>query len=67
MAFGARITLVMMNITRMIRRAQNSNRRIVKMTFVLTKAISREPVTHRVSDCILKVCPVRHCISVNQM
>ena len=57
----------MVNVTRMIRRAQNSNRRIVKMTFVLTKAISREPVTHRVSDCILKVCPVRHCISVNQM
>ena len=54
-----------MERSRMIRRAQNSNRRIVKMTFVLTKAISREPVTHRVSDC--KVCPVRHCISVNQM
>ena len=43
-----------MERSRMIRRAQNSNRRIVKMTFVLTKAISREPVTHRVSDCIFK-------------
>ena len=43
-----------MERSRMIRRAKNSNRRIVKMTFVLTRAFSREPVTHRVSDCILK-------------